>query len=82
VTRASLAVLPIIALRPMTLPPQRIWTWEQWEIERGYRDRDMDEKWDVFVEDHVAFPHRSSIGNGMFEASFSRVPMAGAFPPG
>ena len=31
----------------------------------------MDEKWDVFVENRVAFLHRSWTGNGVFEASFS-----------
>jgi len=59
----------------MTLLPERIWTQEQWElIGRGYRARDMDEKWNVFVEGHVAFLHRSWTGYGMFEAAFSRVP--------
>src|SRR6266704_2441828 len=58
----------------MTLLPARVWSREQWErIERGYRARDMDEKWDVFVENHVAFLHRSWTGNGVFEASFSPV---------
>ncbi|MFI7492675.1 hypothetical protein ACIBXA_30290 [Micromonospora echinaurantiaca] len=33
----------------------------------------MDEKWNVFVEDQVAFLHRSWTGNGIFEASFSPV---------
>jgi hypothetical protein len=31
----------------------------------------MDEKCDVFTENHVAFLHRSWIGNGVFEAAFS-----------
>jgi hypothetical protein len=31
----------------------------------------MDEKWDVFVEGHAAFLHRSWTGNGIFEATFS-----------
>ncbi len=31
----------------------------------------MDEKWDVFVENRVAFLHRSWTGNGVFEVSFS-----------
>ena len=73
VTRASLGtLLPVIAPVPMTLLPARVWSQEQWErIKRGYRARDMDEKWDVFVENHVAFLHRSWTGNGVFEASFS-----------
>jgi hypothetical protein len=58
----------------MTLLPARVWTAEQWErIERGYRARGMDEKWDVFVESRVAFLHRSWTGHGVFEASFSPV---------
>jgi hypothetical protein len=56
----------------MTLLPARVWSQEQWErIKRGYQARDMDEKWDVFVENRVAFLHRSWTGNGVFEASFS-----------
>jgi hypothetical protein len=52
VTRASLGKLfPVIAPVPMTLLPARGWSQEQWErIKRGYRARDMDEKWNVFVE--------------------------------
>jgi hypothetical protein len=73
VTRASLGKLfPVIAPVPMTLLPARVWSQEQWErIKRGYRARDMDEKWDVFAENRVAFLHRSWPGNGVFEASFS-----------
>ncbi len=58
----------------MTLLPARVWSQEQWErIERGYRAQGMDEKWDVFVENHVVFLHRSWTGRGVFEASFSPV---------
>jgi hypothetical protein len=58
----------------MKLLPTRVWTREQWErIERGYEAQDMDEKWDVFVENHVAFVHRSWTGRGVFEAAFSPV---------
>ena len=58
----------------MTLLPTRLWTQEQWErIERGYRAQSMDEKWNVFFEDRVAFLHRSWTGHGVFEASFSRL---------
>jgi len=73
VTRSSLGELfPVIAPVPMTLLPARVWSQQQWErIKRGYRARDMDEKWDVFVENRVAFLHRSWTGNGVFEASFS-----------
>ena len=73
VTRASLGKLsPVIAPVPMTRLPARVWSQRQWElIKRGYRAQDMDEKWDVFVEDQIAFLHRSWTGNGMFEATFS-----------
>ncbi len=49
--------------------------------ERGYRARGMDEKWDVFVENHVAFLHRSWTGNGVFEATFSPAGEAGGSQP-
>ena len=70
VTRASLGtLLPVIAPVPMTLLPARVWSQEQWErIKRGYRARDMDEKWDVFVENH-AFLHRSWTGDGVFQVT-------------
>jgi hypothetical protein len=73
VTRASLGGLsPVIAPVPMTQLPTRVWSQRQWElIKRGYRAQDMDEKWDVFVENHVAFLHRSWTGNGVFEVTFS-----------
>jgi hypothetical protein len=72
-TRASLGTLsPLIAPVPMTQLPQRVWSQWQWDlIRRGYLAQDMDGKWDVFVEDHVAFLHRSWTGNGIFEATFS-----------
>jgi hypothetical protein len=75
VTRASVrGALPILAPEPMTLLPPRVWTREEWRrIERGYRARDMDEKWNVFVEDQVAFFHRSWTGKGIYEASFAQV---------
>lgn len=75
VTRASLGdTFPIVTPISMTLLPARIWTRDQWRrIERGYRSRGMDEKWDVFVESGVAFLHRSWTGHGMFEASFARA---------
>ena len=66
--------LPILAPEPMTLLPARVWTREEWRrIRRGYWSRDMDEKWNVFVEDQVAFFHRSWTGKGIYEASFAKV---------
>jgi len=67
-------VFPIVRPTPMTLLPARVWGQEQWErIERGYRARCMEEKWNVFVENRVAFMHRSWTGYGVFEASFSPI---------
>ena len=73
VTRDSLGELsPVVSPVPMAQLPARVWSRRQWDlIRRGYRAQDMDEKWDVFVEDQVAFLHRSWTGNGMFEATFS-----------
>lgn len=76
VTRSSLRrISPITAPMPLAVLPARTWSDEQWKrITLGYRARDMDEKWNVFVEDEVAFLHRSWTGNGIYEASFSPVP--------
>jgi hypothetical protein len=76
VTRSSLPrkVLPILVPTPMTELPARIWSDEQWEqIKLGYESRNMDERWDVFVEDQTVFLHRSWTGYGIYEASFSPV---------
>ncbi|MEV4418175.1 hypothetical protein [Catellatospora sp. NPDC049609] len=76
VTRSSLPgkVLPILVPTPMTELPTRIWSDEQWEqIKLGWKSRNMDEKWDVFVEGQTVFLHRSWTGFGLYEASFSPV---------
>jgi hypothetical protein len=75
VTRSSLhRVSPIVAPMSVAVLPTRTWSDEQWErIKLGYEARGMDEKWNVFVEDEVAFLHRSWTGHGIFEASFSPV---------
>lgn len=72
-TRESFRRLhPITVPRPMNRLPGRVWTDEEWErIRRGYRARDMDEKWNVFVEDDVLFLHRSWTGYGVYEATFT-----------
>ncbi|MGC4816023.1 hypothetical protein [Micromonospora sp. DT63] len=51
VTRSSLRrVSPIVAPMSVATPPVRAWSDEQWKrITLGYRARDMDEKWNVFV---------------------------------
>ena len=71
VARSSLErALPILAPVPMSLLPSRSWSQEQWRrIELGYQARDMDEKWDVFVEDRVVFLHRSWTGYGIYAAT-------------
>ncbi|WP_152776611.1 hypothetical protein [Streptomyces spongiae] len=76
-TRESFRRLqPINAPRPVSQLPFRVWTDEEWDrIRCGYRARDMDEKWNVFVEGDVVFMHRSWTGHGVYEASFA--PAAG-----
>ncbi|MFF8532344.1 hypothetical protein ACN6K9_008193 [Streptomyces sp. SAS_267] len=67
---------PISSPRPVAQLPDRVWTDEDWgRIRRGYRARDMDEKWNVFVEGDVLFMHRSWTGHGVYEVSFA--PLAG-----
>ncbi|SED02042.1 hypothetical protein [Streptomyces melanosporofaciens] len=76
-TRQSFRRLhPISTPRPVSQLPDRVWTDEDWDrIQRGYRARDMDEKWNVFVEGNVLFMHRSWTGHGVYEVSFA--PAAG-----
>lgn len=69
-------IRPIVQPRPMTLPPERVWSDGDWErIQAGYRARDMDEKWNVFAEQDVVLLHRSWTGHGIYEARF--VPVDG-----
>lgn len=77
VTRASLSFpSPIVAPRPMVLLPTRPWPDAQWErLRRGHAAHSMDEKWHLFVEERVAFLHRSWTGYGIFEATFA--PLSG-----
>ncbi|MFD8007815.1 hypothetical protein [Streptomyces mirabilis] len=74
-TRESFRRLhPINVPRSVPQLPDRVWTDEDWDrIRRGYRARDMDEKWNVFVEADVVFMHRSWTGHGVYEASFAPV---------
>ncbi|MET8518367.1 hypothetical protein [Streptomyces sp. NPDC005077] len=74
-TRESFRRLqPISTPRPVSQLPDRVWTDEDWDrIRLGYRARDMDEKWQVFVEGDVVFMHRSWTGRGVYEASFAPV---------
>ncbi|MEU9109121.1 hypothetical protein AB0D54_33305 [Streptomyces xanthophaeus] len=72
-TRESFRRLqPMSAPKPVPLLPDRVWTDEDWDrIRRGYAARDMDEKWNVFVEGDVVFMHRSWTGLGVYAASFA-----------
>ncbi|MER5782483.1 hypothetical protein ABT104_12265 [Streptomyces mobaraensis] len=73
-TRSSFSgrMQPIVTPQPMPLLPGRIWSDKDWErIQRGCRARDMDERWDVFVEDDVVSLHRSWTGHGIFQATFA-----------
>ncbi|MGW7056041.1 hypothetical protein [Streptomyces sp. NPDC054888] len=74
-TRASFRRLqPINTPRPVSQLPDRLWTDEDWDrIRCGSRARDMDEKWNIFVEGDVAFMHRSWTGHGVYEVSFTPV---------
>ncbi|MFI9723858.1 hypothetical protein ACIHFE_30080 [Streptomyces sp. NPDC052396] len=75
-TRSSFSghIQPISTRRLMPLLPRRIWSDSDWQrIQLGYRAPSMDQKWDVFTEDNVAFLHRSWTGFGIFEATFSPV---------
>ncbi|MFC7483739.1 hypothetical protein ACFQX7_32145 [Luedemannella flava] len=57
---------------PMTDLPARIWSGADWHrLGYGYRAVDMDEKWQVAVEDGVARLYRSWTGNQIFEATFA-----------
>ncbi|MFJ4902558.1 hypothetical protein [Streptomyces sp. NPDC088727] len=65
---------PISTAGPVSTLPDRVWTEEDWErIRRGYRARDMDQKWNVFAEGDVLFMHRSWTGRGIYEVSFAPV---------
>ncbi|MFG2751575.1 hypothetical protein [Streptomyces xanthophaeus] len=74
-TRKSFRRLqPIGAPKPVPLLPDRVWTDEDWDrIRRGHAARDMDQKWNVFVEGDVVFMHRSWTGLGVYAASFAPV---------
>ena len=66
---------PIRKPRVLSEVPQRVWTEEEWErIQLGFRARDMDDRWHLFVEGDRLFLHRSWLGDGRYEATFSKVP--------
>jgi hypothetical protein len=54
--------------------PQRVWTDEEWErIQLGFRARDMDDRWHLLVEGDRLFLHRSWLGDGRYEVTFTKV---------
>jgi hypothetical protein len=54
-------------------PPPRRWSDNEWAaICRGHQSRDMDDKWNAFVENDRLFLHRSWTGLGVYEAQFTR----------
>ena len=72
VTRSAFRVAPISAPRALSVVPERVWSLEEWErIRLGYRSRDMDEKWNIFVEGDELFMHRSWTGLGIYQMSFT-----------
>lgn len=63
---------PISRRGQLLVVPRRTWSDHEWRrIQRGYRARDMDEKWHVFAEENVVFLHRSWTGAGMYEVTFA-----------
>jgi hypothetical protein len=71
-------VQPVVVPYSLTVLPERVWSAEEWDrIQSGYRSRDMDEKWDVFVEDGVVYLQRSWTGNGIYEARFAPAAESG-----
>ncbi|MFC8717800.1 hypothetical protein [Kitasatospora sp. NPDC057198] len=81
---------PIREPRVLSEVPLRMWSPAEWErIQRGFRARDMDDRWHAFAEDDRLFLHRSWLGDGKYEVAFvetrgghriSRVLVEGAEP--
>ncbi|MGI5170984.1 hypothetical protein ACQEU3_42200 [Spirillospora sp. CA-253888] len=66
--------LPISAPRPLHGFTARVWTAGEWaRIRQGHVSRDMDDKWDLFVEGDTLFAHRSWTGFGIYAATFVEV---------
>ncbi|MFC0438042.1 hypothetical protein [Kutzneria buriramensis] len=67
-------LVPIREPRLLSEVPRRVWTDEQWErIQLGFRARDMDDRWHLFAEGDRLFLHRSWLGDGRYEATFSKA---------
>ncbi|HEY4024434.1 MAG TPA: hypothetical protein VGM75_37505 [Pseudonocardiaceae bacterium] len=64
-------LLPIT--RPVAMPmvPSETWTDDEWQrIRLGFHSQSMDDRWNLLVEGHTWFAHRSWTGHGIFEATF------------
>ncbi|WP_152486484.1 hypothetical protein [Nocardiopsis lucentensis] len=63
-------------LEPYPLPPvTRLWTADQWAgIRLGLVSREMEERWDAFVEDDRLLVMRSWTGRCFYEAVFAPRP--------
>jgi len=69
---SAFRVLSISAPHALPALPARVWSQDEWELIRlGYRSRDMDEKWNIFVEGDELFMHRSWTGHGIYQVSFT-----------
>lgn len=67
-------LVPIREPRMLSEVPQRVWTEDEWErIQRGFRARDMEDRWHLFVEGDRLFLHRSWLGDGRYEVTFAEV---------
>lgn len=66
--------LPISAPQSLHGFTARVWTSDEWaRIQQGHVSRDMDDKWDLFVEGDTLFAHRSWTGFGVYSATFIEV---------
>src|SRR5438445_13448234 len=67
-------LVPIRAPRVLSEVPQRVWTDQEWEcIQLGFRAREMDDRWYLLVESDRLFLYRSWLGDGRYEATFTKV---------
>lgn len=65
---------PIREPRVLSEVPRRVWTDEEWErIQLGFRARGMDDRWHLFLEGDRLFLHRSWLGDGRYEVTFTEV---------
>jgi hypothetical protein len=73
VRRDQFTRLTPVAAPEAVPPPARRWSDAEWAaICRGHRSRDMDDKWNAFVENDRLFLHRSWTGIGIYEAQFAQ----------